>query len=164
MPEFDVAAGARITNPMFRGWLALAGANATLRGWEQGQVKLPPASDGILMAAEITSLDLSVADLVVLSACNTVKGEARNGEGILGFRRGVALAGAKNLMVTCWRIQDRYTAEFMKLFYGSILSGVKPGDALHEVQLAELKRLREEEGTFAAVHLAGPFIVTSLNN
>ena len=74
----------------------------------------------------MTSLDLSAAELVVLSACDTVKGEARNGEGILGLRRGVALAGAKNLLLTCWQIQDRYTVEFMNLFYASILAGVSP--------------------------------------
>ena len=113
MPEFDVGSQTRIVNPMFRGWLALAGANTTLRGWEKGQV-IPPINDGILMAAEITGLDLSAAELVVLSACDTVKGEARNGEGILGLRRGVALAGAKNLLLTCWRIEDRDTVQFMK--------------------------------------------------
>ena len=163
MPEFDVGSQTRIVNPMFRGWLALAGANATLRGWEKGQV-IPPANDGILMAAEITSLDLSAAELVVLSACDTVKGEARNGEGILGLRRGVALAGAKNLLLTCWRIEDRYTVEFMNSFYASILSGVNPAEALHKTQASELERLRETQGTFAAVHLAGPFVMTSLNN
>ena len=163
MPEFDVGSQTRIVNPMFRGWLALAGANTTLRGWEKGQV-IPPANDGILMAAEITSLDLSAAELVVLSACDTVKGEARNGEGILGLRRGVALAGAKNLLLTCWRIEDRYTVEFMNSFYASILSGVNPAEALHKTQASELKRLRETQGTFAAVHLAGPFVITSLNN
>ena len=92
MREFNVGSEARISNPMFRGWLALAGANATLRGWEKGEVA-PPANDGILMAAEVTGLDLSAAELVVFSACDTVKGEARNGEGILGLHRGVALAG-----------------------------------------------------------------------
>ena len=163
MPEFDVGSQTRIVNPMFRGWLVLAGANATLRGWEKGQV-ISPINDGILMAAEITSLDLSAAELVVLSACDTVKGEARNGEGILGLRRGVALAGAKNLLLTCWRIEDRYTVEFMKLFYASILSGVNPAEALHKTQASELERLRETQGTFAAVHLAGPFVITSLNN
>ncbi len=92
MREFNVGSEARISNPMYRGWLALAGANATLRGWERGEVA-PPANDGILMAAEVTGLDLSAAELVVFSACDTVKGEARNGEGILGLHRGVAWRG-----------------------------------------------------------------------
>src|SRR5260370_24770146 len=116
------------------------------------------------MAAEVTSLDLSAAELVVLSACETVKGEARNGEGILGLSRGVALAGAKNLLLTTWRIQDTYTVEFMKLLYASILAGDNPATALDQVQASELMKLREQCGMFLAVHLAGPFLVTSLKN
>ncbi len=163
MREFEVGSQARISNPMFRGWLALAGANATLRGWEKGEVT-PPANDGILMASEITGLDMSAAELLVLSACDTVRGEARNGEGVLGLRRGAALAGAKNLLTTSWRIQDQYTSDFMKLLYAFILAGDRPAVALHRVQSSELKKLREQHGTFAAVHLAGPFLVTTLKN
>ena len=163
MREFNVGSEARISNPMYRGWLALAGANATLRGWERGEVA-PPANDGILMAAEVTGLDLSAAELVVFSACDTVKGEARNGEGILGLHRGVALAGAKNLLLSTWQIEDLFTVEFMKLLYASILAGDSPAEALHKVQASELTKLREQEGTFVAVHLAGPFVVTSLKN
>ena len=163
MREFNVGSEARISNPMYRGWLALAGANATLRGWERGEVA-PPANDGILMAAEVTGLDLSAAELVVFSACDTVKGEARNGEGILGLHRGVALAGAKNLLLSTWQIEDLFTVEFMKLLYASILAGDSPAEALHKVQASELTKLREQEGTFVAVHLAGPFLVTSLKN
>ena len=163
MREFNVGSEARISNPMYRGWLALAGANATLRGWERGEVA-PPADDGILMAAEVTGLELSAAELVVFSACDTVKGETRNGEGILGLHRGVALAGAKNLLLSTWQIEDFYTVEFMKLLYASILAGESPAQALHKVQASELTKLREQEGTFMAVHLAGPFVVTSLKN
>jgi CHAT domain-containing protein/tetratricopeptide (TPR) repeat protein len=163
MDEFNATSEARISDPMFRGWLALAGANATLRAWSNGQVP-PPASDGILMAAELTGLDLSAAELVVFSACDTVKGEPRNGEGILGLRRGVALAGAKTLLLTSWKIHDRYTVEFMKLLYAAILAGDGPAAALHKVQARELTTLREQHGTFLAVHRAGPFLITSLRN
>jgi CHAT domain-containing protein/tetratricopeptide (TPR) repeat protein len=163
MPEFTVGSQARISNPMFRSWMALTGANATLRAWEKGEVP-PAANDGILMAAEVTSFDLHAAELVVLSACDTARGEARNGEGILGLRRGIALAGAKNLLLTTWEIQDEYTVKFMKLFYGSILAGDSPAAALHKVQAIELTTLRKEQGTFLAVHFAGPFLVTFLKN
>lgn len=163
LPEFAVGSHARISNPMFRSWLALAGANTTLRDWQKGEVP-PSEDDGILMASEITGLDLRAAELVVLSACDTAKGEARNGEGILGLRRGVALAGASNLLMTTWEIQDEYTVEFMKRFYTSFLAGMSPAEALHEVQSNELTRLRREQGTSSAVHLAGPFLMINLSN
>ncbi len=163
MPEFVVGTHARISNPMFRSWLALAGANTTLRDWQKGEVP-PSQNDGILTASEITGLDLGSADLVVLSACDTARGEARNGEGILGLRRGVALAGARNLLMTAWAIQDEYTVEFMSRFYNSFLAGMNAAEALHEVQSDELAKLRRVQGTFSAVHLAGPFLMTTLSN
>jgi CHAT domain-containing protein len=163
MSEFTLGSQARISNPMFRSWLALAGANATLRDWEEGKVP-PVGNDGILMAAEVTSLDLSAADLVVLSACDTARGEARNGEGILGLRRGIALAGAKSLLLTTWEIEDQYTVDFMKLFYAAILAGDSPAAALHKVQGTQLTTLQKQKGTFLAVHQAGPFLITSLKN
>ena len=116
------------------------------------------------MAAEVTSLDLRAADLVVLSACDTARGEARNGEGILGLRRGIALAGASNLLLTTWEIEDQYTVDFMKLLYAAILAGESPAAALHKVQATQMTTLRKQQGTFFAVHLAGPFLVTSLKN
>jgi CHAT domain-containing protein/tetratricopeptide (TPR) repeat protein len=163
IPEFNVGSQVRISNPMFRVWLALAGANATFRAWGKREVP-PPANDGILMAAEVTGLDLTAAELVVFDACDTATGEARNGEGILGLSRGVALAGAKNLLLTTWRIQDTYPIEFMKLLYASILSGDNPAAALYKVQASELTKLREQRGIFLAVHQAGPFVLTSLRN
>jgi CHAT domain-containing protein/tetratricopeptide (TPR) repeat protein len=159
--EFNVGSQVHISNPMFCGWLALARANATLRAWREGKVP-PPANDGILMAAEITTLDLSAADLVVFSACDTAKGEARNGEGVLGLSRGVALAGAKNLLLTTWEIRDKYTAEFMKQFYTAILAGYSPAAALNKVQANELTKLRQQNGTFLAVDQAGPFLIIAL--
>jgi CHAT domain-containing protein/tetratricopeptide (TPR) repeat protein len=163
MGEFNTKPQARISDPMFRGWLALAGANATLRTWKKGEVP-PPANDGILMAAEVTGLDLSAAELVTFSACETARGEPCNGEGILGLRRGVALAGAKNLLLTCWEVQDRYTVNFMKQLYASMLGGSSPAEALHKIQAGELTRLQKQHETFLAVHLAGPFLITSLKN
>jgi CHAT domain-containing protein/tetratricopeptide (TPR) repeat protein len=163
MPEFTVGSQGHISNPMFRSWLALAGANVTLRDWQKGKVP-PAANDGILMAAEVTGLDLSAAELVVLSACNTARGEARNGEGILGLRRGIALAGAGSLLLTTWKIEDQYTVDFMKLFYAAILAGDSPVAALYKVQGAQLTTLQKERGAFSAVHLAGPFVLTSLKN
>src|SRR5262249_9039203 len=49
--------------------------------------------DGFLTARELFDLKLT-ADLVVLSACNTARGEQRRGEGIVGLTWALFVAGA----------------------------------------------------------------------
>ena len=39
------------------------------------------------------------------------QGEARSGEGVLGLRRGFIQAGARNLLMTLWPIDDEKTAK-----------------------------------------------------
>ena len=68
---------------MFRSGLILAGAN---RVWA---CKYPKQGkeDGILTAYEISQMDLSKTDLVVLCACKTGLGDLHANEGILGLQR-----------------------------------------------------------------------------
>ena len=84
-----------IRNPMHRSGLALAGAQKTLDAWAKGETP-PTHNDGILTAAEASVLDLKGTWLVTLSACETGRGEARSGEGVLGLRRAFIQAEAQN--------------------------------------------------------------------
>ncbi len=63
--------GKRCDNPLLRSGLALAGANTWLA---KGN---PPkeAEDGLLTAEDVTGINLSDTELVVLSACETGLGE-----------------------------------------------------------------------------------------
>jgi CHAT domain-containing protein len=74
------------------------------------------AEDHILYTGEIYSLPLQ-ADLVVLSACETGLGENVKGEGLLGLSRAFLYAGARNLMVSLWKVQDQATSDLMVDFY-----------------------------------------------
>ena len=81
---------------MRRSGLALAGANTFWKGGD-----LPEdAGDGVLYAEDVTILDLVGTQLVVLSACDTARGEVRAGEGIFGLRRAFVLAGARTLVMS----------------------------------------------------------------
>lgn len=88
--------------------------------------------DGILYSEEIYGLNLS-NELVVLSACETGTGEVRAGEGIIGLSRAFQYAGAENLLVSLWNVEDRSTARLMISFY---------------------KNLQEESGTAGALQAA----------
>ena len=64
--------------------------------------------------------DLSLApsaDLVVLSACRTALGREIRGEGLIGLTRGFFSAGARQVLVSLWPVEDRATAELMRRFY-----------------------------------------------
>src|SRR5262249_7160579 len=70
------------------------------------------------------------ADLVVLSACKTGLGKDIKGEGLVGLTRGFLYAGAPRVVASLWKVDDRATAELMKLFYQRMLrDGLRPAVA-----------------------------------
>lgn len=73
--------------------------------------------DGQLTLLEIFRLKVP-ADLVVLSACETAKGEVYEAEGVMGLVRGFMLAGAPRVIVSLWDVDDAATAALMRRFYG----------------------------------------------
>lgn len=95
--------------------------------------------DGFLRLHEIYNLDLDV-DLVVLSACQTGVGKELRGEGLMGITRGFMYAGAPQVVVSLWKVDDRSTAELMKRFYHYFLEeGQAPAAALRSAQLSMAK-------------------------
>nr|VFK41191.1 MAG: Tetratricopeptide repeat-containing protein [Candidatus Kentron sp. SD] len=127
--------GSPITErPMTLGGLALAGANQGM-GWELG----PDGEDGVLYALEVQSLNLQGTELVVLSACDTGKGEVDVSDGVYGLTRAFRIAGARNVLMTLWPLNDALAKEFMVDFYGNWLSGdarsVTPAEALRQTRL-----------------------------
>jgi CHAT domain-containing protein len=136
-------------NPLVRSGLAFAGAN------HAGQIT--EGDDGILTALEITGMDLYGTDLVVLSACETAVGTVQSGEGVFGLRRAFALAGAKNLLMSLWPVDDELTADQMKAFYRN-LQNLPPADAFRQAQLETIATLKARDGQ-ANPGLWAPFIL-----
>ena len=128
-------AGPEIENPLLRSGLALAGANTWLNRGSTRAV----AEDGILNAIEVSSLELVGTELVVLSACETGLGTVHVWEGVFGLRRAFALTGAKTLVMSLWKVEDRQTVKLMVGFYRQLRSGRSRGEALRGAQL-ELKK------------------------
>ena len=72
--------------------------------------------DGILTAREVLR-QVVPADLVVLSACETAKGRAFAGEGLLGLTRAFMFAGAPRVICSLWKVDDEATRAMMGRFY-----------------------------------------------
>lgn len=100
-----------VQDPMLRSGLLLTGANKTLKG------ETKTGENGLLSAAEASLLDLRETELVVLSACETGKGEVKNSEGVYGLRKAFSDAGAQNIIMSLWKVDDKVTQEFMSRFY-----------------------------------------------
>jgi CHAT domain-containing protein/tetratricopeptide (TPR) repeat protein len=122
----------KMTNPLVRSGIALAGANR--RGAADAQ-----HDDGILTALEASSLNLWGTKLVTLSACDTGVGEVRNGEGVYGLRRAFVLAGAETMVMSLWPVSDYITREIMTSYYTGLRAGLGRGDALRKAKLAMLQ-------------------------
>lgn len=101
-------------DPLNRCGLLLAGAQTA---WSGHSADLPEGvQDGVLTAKEISLLDLRGCDLVVLSACETGKGEI-TGEGVFGLQRAFKMAGVQTIIMSLWRVNDRATKLLMTEFY-----------------------------------------------
>jgi len=134
-----------VENPMVRSGLVLAGANT----WFRGGALPEEADNGLLTAEDISVLDLSKTELVVLSACDTGLGKIQVGEGILGLRRAFVLAGVKTLIMSLWKISDEATTLLMELFYKNLVSGQNARAALRAAQL-ELRDVYPDPQVWAA--------------
>jgi len=97
--------------------------------------------DGFLTAREVLSLELH-AELVVLSACSTGQGEKQAGEGVLGLSWAFLAAGAAQLVVTQWSVNDEATALFMDFFYAALRTKKHPALALQAASQALQKTAR----------------------
>lgn len=121
---------------LIRSGFVLAGVNTYI----SGQPLSADAENGIVTAYEISELNLSSTELVVLSACETGIGDIIFCEGVYGFRRAFAIAGARTLVLSLWSIPDEETKDLMVTFYTHLKSGRGKSEALREAQLKLKKR------------------------
>jgi CHAT domain-containing protein len=138
-----------VQDPMLRSGLLLTGANKTLKG------EATNGENGLLSAAEASLLDLRETELVVLSACETGKGEVKNSEGVYGLRKAFSDAGAQNIIMSLWKVDDKVTQEFMTCFYEIWLNEKTTiREAFHRTQL-EIKAKYPQPYYWGAFILVG---------
>lgn len=90
-------------------------------------------ADGWLTAARAAELDLSGAT-VVLSACDTGRTLAAQGEELLGLQYGFLAAGARTVVVSLWPAHDESTVMLMADLYRRLYSGERISTALRAAQ------------------------------
>ncbi|MBI6115971.1 CHAT domain-containing protein [Salegentibacter maritimus] len=112
-------------NPMYRSGLLLSGSE---------DLNNPRNNDGILTAVEISRMDLSAVDLMILSACETARGDISGSEGVFGLQRALKLAGVKDQIVSLWQVPDKQTAELFEIFYRQFSLGNTVHSSLNKAQ------------------------------
>jgi len=87
-----------------------------------------------LSAIELYAMHL-LAELVVLSACNTGIGKIYKGEGSINLSRAFHAAGVPATVVTLWSAPDEVSRQLMVMFYRKLKAGSNKDIALRQAKL-----------------------------
>lgn len=136
---------------MTRSGLFVAGANYVLGG-----TNIPKGlEDGVLTSREISDVNLSNVNMVVLSACQTGLGEDAS-DGVFGLQRGFKKAGVHTLIMSLWKVDDYATQILMTEFYKNITQGMDKHQAL---TLAQSTLRHIENGKYKDPYYWAAFIM-----
>ena len=120
-----------IPNPMLKSGIALTGANA-------GAIK--GNGVGIVTALKLSGLHLQGTDLVVLSACETGVVDINSTESVSGLAKAFIQAGAKDIVMSLWSVDDKATKDLMTQFYKNISAGETYTTALKKAKLKMIQK------------------------
>jgi CHAT domain-containing protein len=90
--------------------------------------------DGVLRPTDLYDVHLN-SDLVVLSACQTAKGRAAEGMGLLGLSVSFLAAGTRMVLSSLWNIDDKSTVQFMDRFYRYLAEKKTISEALQSAKI-----------------------------
>jgi len=96
------------------------------------------SESNILYIKDLYNTSLN-ADLVTLSACQTGIGKLQKGQGMLSLSKGFYYAGAKSLVNTLWKINDKSSVKLMEYFYHGLSTGKSKAKALRDAKLKYLE-------------------------
>lgn len=110
----------------------------------------------------IAALDFGKLDLVTLSACQSGLGGATTDDGreVEGLSAIVQRRGARNVVASLWRVEDRSTAQLMREMYDSLDGRVDVATALRRSQLALRATRAGGARPFAHPYYWAGFLVT----
>lgn len=111
-----------------------------------------PIANGFLASGKIIQLRLD-ADLVTLSACDTVRGRTGQAE-FVGLPSAFLAAGTQSVVMTLWSIPDAPTAGLMTTFYREMIAGHSKVASLRSAILST-KESSPDPSDWAAFTLIG---------
>jgi CHAT domain-containing protein/tetratricopeptide (TPR) repeat protein len=125
---------------------------ATLSGlaFSGARVARGLAPVGVLSAGELGTLDLSHADWIALSACDSGLGPIGRNEGVFGMRRALRLAGARTVVMSLWQVDDAATADLMQALYRARF--VEHRDVPDAMTLAMRQSIAARRAAHASTH------------
>jgi CHAT domain-containing protein len=91
-------------------------------------------ADGRLTALDCFELELDCG-LVSLSACESGQSVIAPGDEPIGLTRALLYAGARAVLHTLWRVDDRSMPRLMQTFYSCLRAGQGRSEALRAAQL-----------------------------
>lgn len=143
--------------PLLSSMLVLAGAETASH--TAPEKRDPSLGNGLVTALEVAGMNLWGTQLVVLSACETGRGDVSAlGQGVYGLRRAVMVAGAETLLTSLWKVDDKATRDLMTQYYKSLMKGKGRGESMREAALA-LRKKRPHPyfwAPFIAIGRSGP--------
>ncbi len=127
------AAGKRALEAAMEVPLVHVAAHAAISEERPERSRILMGRDSVFLG-EAAQLGLDGVDLVTLSACETERGRLVQGEGVASFSRAFLAAGARAVVTTLWRVEDRPTAAFMERFYYHLARGQTKEEALAQAK------------------------------
>ncbi len=97
-----------------------------------------PEQNGYLKMADVFGLKMN-ADLVMLSACNTGRGETIKGEGVRGLTRAFMYAGTPAVAVTLWSVESHASQQLGIHLFTQLKMKQPLAEGLRQAKLAMLK-------------------------
>jgi CHAT domain-containing protein len=93
---------------------------------------------GSLDATAMMNLQLR-AGMVVLSGCETGRGEVGNGEGLIGMSWALFVAGSPATVASQWKVDAASTSELMLQFHRGVHGSLSKARAMQQASLAVMK-------------------------
>ena len=95
---------------------------------------------GIVTALKLSGLNLKGTNLVVLSACETGVVDTNSTESVSGLAKAFIQAGAKDIVMSLWSVNDKATKDLMIEFYNNMNNGDNYAKALKEAKLKMIQK------------------------